>query len=68
MTNEEAYNENNKPILKIIGEDGNSFYILGKAARVAKQHGMDWKTIRDEATSGDYDHLLATMMKYFEVE
>jgi hypothetical protein len=68
MTNEEAYNENNKPILKIIGEDGNAFYILGKAMRVAKAHHMDWEAIKTEATAGNYDHLLATMMKYFDVE
>jgi hypothetical protein len=27
-----------KPILKIIGEDGNAFFILGKARKVAKQN------------------------------
>lgn len=60
--------EKKKPILKIIGTDGNAFAILGKAQRVAKQNGMDWEKIRTEATSGDYDNLLATMLKYFEVE
>lgn len=57
-----------KPILKIIGTDGNAFAILGKAQRVAKQNGMDWDTIYTEATSGDYYHLLCVMMKYFDVE
>lgn len=57
-----------KPTLKIIGEDGNAFVILGKAQRVARENDMDWKTIQAEATTGDYDHLLRTMMKYFEVE
>ena len=57
-----------KPILKILGNDGNAFAILGAASRVAKQNGMDWKVISAEATSGDYDHLLQTMQKYFEVE
>ncbi len=57
-----------KPTLEITGHDGNAFVILGKARRVAKENNMDWETIQKEAMSGDYDHLLQTMMKYFEVE
>lgn len=56
-----------KPILKLTGEDGNAFVILGRAKRVAQANGLDWEAIRNEATSGDYDHLLQTMIKYFEV-
>jgi len=56
------------PVLKILGENGNAFAILGKAKRVALQNEMDWEEIEKEAKSGDYDHLLQTMMKYFEVE
>lgn len=56
-----------KPVLKIIGADGNAFAILGKARRVAIQNNLDWSVIEKEATSGDYNHLLATMMKYFDV-
>lgn len=57
-----------KPVLKILGEDGNAFAILVKASRVAEQNNMDWNAIKEEATSGDYDHLLQTMMKHFEVQ
>jgi hypothetical protein len=57
-----------KPVLKIIGTDGNAFAILGKARRVAIKHKLDWDAIQAEATSGDYNHLLATMTKYFDVE
>lgn len=57
-----------KPVLELTGQDGNAFAILGKARRVALANKMDWKQIEEEATSGDYDHLLQTMMKYFEVE
>ena len=60
--------EKKKPVLKIIGTDGNAFAILGKAQRVAKQNGMDWDKIHTEATSGNYDNLLCVMMKYFDVE
>ena len=67
-TNEEIYNENNKPTLKILGENGNAFVILGLAQRVARKHNMDWEKIKKEAMGGDYDHLLQVMMKYFDVE
>jgi hypothetical protein len=57
-----------KPRLKIIGRDGNAFAILGAARAVARKNKMDWNMIHAEATSGDYNKLLATMCKYFEVE
>jgi hypothetical protein len=56
-----------KPTLNLSGNDGNAFMVLGLAARVARKNNMDWEAIKTEAMSGDYDHLLATMMKYFEV-
>jgi len=56
-----------KPILKLVGQDGNAYMILGLARKVAKANDMDWEAIKTEATSGDYDNLLVTMMKYFEV-
>jgi len=57
-----------KPTLKLSGEDGNVFNILGKARRVAQKNDMDWSAIQAEALQGDYDHVLRVMMKYFEVE
>ncbi len=57
-----------KPKLTLVGEDGNAFFILGRASKVAKQNNMDWDLIKKEATSGDYDHLLSVMMKYFDVD
>lgn len=57
-----------KPVLKIVGCGGNAFLLLGKAAQVARLNKMDWSKIQDEALSGDYNHLLRTLMKYFDVE
>lgn len=56
-----------KPKLELVGEDGNAFSILARARRVALDNGMDWEEIERIATSGDYDHLLVTMMDYFDV-
>lgn len=59
-----------KPKLKLVGKDGNVFAILSEARRVARKVGWSRDDIREyekEATSGDYDNLLLTMMEYFEV-
>jgi len=56
-----------KPVVKLVGRDGNAFVILGMCVRVAKQNGMDWEKIQSEMMAGDYDHLLQTACKYFEV-
>ena len=56
--------------LKLIGEDGNAFAILGKALQALRQAGRgdDWAVFEADATSGDYDHLLAVVMCWFEVK
>ena len=59
-----------KPTVKLIGESGNAFSVLGRVTKALKRAGM--KTESDaflkEAVTGDYDHLLRTAMKYVEVE
>lgn len=57
-----------KPILKLVGHNGNVFAILGAAQVVARKNSMDWNKIYEEATSGDYNHLIQVMMKYFDVQ
>jgi len=60
-----------KPILKLSGANGNAFMLLGLAQRVAKKAGWTQEkidTVMKEAKSGDYDHLLQTLMTHFEVE
>ncbi len=59
-----------KPELKLVGLDGNAFFILGRAKRVAEVAGWSKDKIEcflTEAKSGNYDNLLATCMKYFDV-
>ncbi len=59
-----------KPELVLVGEDGNAFSILGRARRAARGAGWtteEWEAVMAEAMSGDYDHLLATMMEHFDV-
>ncbi len=58
-----------RPVLVLVGEDGNAFNILGRARRALRDagRGYEWAAFEAEATSGDYDHLLATVMRWFEV-
>jgi hypothetical protein len=59
-----------KPVVQLVGTDGNAFAIMGKVARALRQAGRPdlVKQYMDEATSGDYDHLLQVTMKYIDVQ
>ena len=59
-----------RPVLVLIGQDGNAFNILAKARRalLLAGRGDEWAAFEAEATSGDYEQLLATVMDWFEVE
>jgi len=49
--------------------DGNAYFILGTVRKALKKAGADEEYIKeytDEATSGDYDNLLAITMNYVE--
>lgn len=62
--------ETKRPRLKLIGEDGNAFFIIGRARSVAKKMGWSAERIEEmtkKATSSDYDNLLRVMMEYFDV-
>lgn len=56
--------------IKLTGENGNAFYIMGKVIKELKLAGYDnlAKQYEMEATSGDYDNLLRVTMKFVEVE
>jgi len=57
--------------VKLLGEDGNAFYILGKVCKALRDAGYDKDFIHEyrmQAMSGDYDNLLTVTMTYVEVE
>ncbi len=70
-----SLNENEGPKypdieVQLTGNDGNAFAILGavsKAMRRAKVDSKDIDAFMDEATAGDYNHLLQTAMKWVSV-
>lgn len=56
--------------VKLTGEDGNAFSIIGRVARELRRDGVSADEItkfRDEAMSGDYDNVLRTAMRWVEV-
>lgn len=51
------------------GEDGNAFMIIGRTTKALRRGGVPQEQINkftEEASSGDYDHLLQTVMKWVE--
>ena len=59
-----------KPEVKLVGEEGNAFAIMGRVQRALKQAGADKEYIDqylNEATSGNYDHLLQVTIEYADV-
>lgn len=56
--------------VRFTGQNGNAFNLLGimqNALRKAKIPKEEIDAIMAEATSGDYDHLLQTCMKFVDV-
>jgi hypothetical protein len=55
--------------LNLVGLDGNAFNLLGAFRRAANEQGWsdeEIKAVFDEATAGNYDHLLRTLMTHTE--
>lgn len=57
--------------VKLVGEDANAFAILGRVNRAMRRAKLPKEEItkfRKEATSGDYNNLLNTCMKWVNCE
>jgi len=51
--------------VKLVGEDGNAYAILGRVANALRESGISSDEInrfRSDATKGDYSNLLITVM------
>jgi hypothetical protein len=58
--------KNSKGIeIDLTGPDGNAFFLLGTAGRLAKQLGLDSKEIQAEMMSGDYENLVSVFDNHF---
>jgi len=57
-------------LVDIVGGDGNAFAIMGKVTNALKLNHISSEEIdnfRNEAMSGDYNHLLVTVMNWINV-
>ena len=57
--------------VKLTGNDSNAFMVLGLCQRAARAVDLPKEEIdafREEATAGDYDHLLQTAMRWFNID
>ena len=55
--------------VQLSDEDGNAFAIIGRVTRALRRGGVDNAEIdafREDAMSGDYDHVLQTAMAWVE--
>lgn len=57
--------------VQLVGNDGNAFAIIGAVTKALKREAhipaADVAAYTAEAMSGDYDHLLATTMRWVTV-
>lgn len=56
-----------KPVVQLVGEDGNAFSIVGRARKALRRAGVPLSVVEEYSTkamSGDYNVLLATTMEY----
>ena len=55
--------------VQLTGRDGNAYFILGRCQGAARKAGVPAEQINafmNEAQAGDYNHLLATCMRWFD--
>jgi hypothetical protein len=67
LTDQPKYPEIN---IQLVGQDGNAYSILGRCTDALKRNGLrdQVEAFRKEATSGDYDNVLRTVMAWFSVD
>lgn len=56
--------------VKLVGKDGNAYAIMGEVQKALRKYGLTAAEIDEyftESTSGDYDHLIQTAMKWVSV-
>ena len=54
-----------KQVIDLAGPQGNAFFLLGTASKLAKQLNLDAEAITEEMTKRDYDGLVETFDKHF---
>jgi len=56
--------------VRLSGTDSNAYAVLGRVSQALREAGaatVDQEAFLEEATAGDYDHLLQTCMRWVDV-
>lgn len=67
----EAQGEVRKPVVKLVGQNGNVFNVIGLVKRALERAGQRDKAeefVKRAFKSGSYDNVLALVFEYCEVE
>ena len=59
-----------KPLVELIGTDGNAYSIMGRVRRALQKAGASAEVLDEyykESTKGDYNHLLSVAANYVKV-
>ena len=67
MTNQAKYPEIE---VELLGHDSNAFFMIGKTAKMMQRANLPKEEIalfKEEAMSGDYNHVLTTILKWVEI-
>lgn len=57
--------------VRLVGEDGNAFAIIGRMTRAMRRAGWPLEAIEEwiaDATAGDYEHLLGAVLRVTDDE
>ena len=52
-------------VIDLTGPQGNAFFLLGTADKLAKQIGLDGSAVCNEMKTGDYENLIEVFDKFF---
>ena len=55
-----------KIFIKLSGETGHAFHIIGEVRKLCKKSGKNFEAIHKEMTAGDYDHMIDVVKGHFD--
>ena len=55
-----------KIFIKLSGETGQPYHIIGEVKKICKKTGQNFEAIREEMVSGDRDHLIKVVNENFD--
>ena len=63
MIREKRYGQ--PKVIDLNGPDGNAYSLMAYGSQYARILGLDWKEIRKEMMSGDYENLIRVFDEHF---